>query len=172
MVDFATAQQMANRSSGAIPSDHPYLTTALAAASRLIRNECGWHIATAETLTVKSRSRHWGEIWIPAMQITAVTITTLDGVGHVLADDEFDPETGWTSWSGDRYTIEYTAGHTAIPADLTELTLQIVARSLGGLAPLGITREQSGGVSVTYSPPGFAEGERDKLAAYKLGRLP
>lgn len=176
---FATTSQMAERTRGAITAtSHPFLAQELAAATREIQKYCGWHIAPALDVVAISRSRHWREVWIPAMQISDVTITTLDGVDHVLDADDFDPNTGWTSWSGDRYTLTYTAGYLTVPEDLVSLTLQIAARALG--ATLGAVREQTLASSVTWSAtaPGVAGGavllahEKDSLAEYKLGRLP
>lgn len=176
---FATPTQMEQRTGGAITTTtHPFLAQELAAATREIQKHCGWHIAPALDVVHVSRSRHWRDIWVPAMQVSDVTITTLDDVDHVLDSSEFDPETGWTSWSGDRFTLAFTAGYLTVPEDLVTLTLQMAARALG--APLGIVREQAGSVSVSYSAtaPGVAGGvvllehEKTSLAAYTLGRLP
>ncbi len=173
MAAFATTTDMEQRSQGHITAtSHPFLQKELDAASRAIRDECGWHIATAETITRKVRSASRHAIWVPAMQITTVTITTLDDVAHVLPDDQFDPETGWTSWAGDRYTLTYTAGFTAVPEDLVTLTLELAAGALG--VSLGITREQAGAVSVTYARAGggLTEADKPRLAAYRIGRMP
>lgn len=176
---FASTAQMEQRSLGAITAtSHPFLEKELAAATREIQKYCRWHIFPVMDIAKVSRSRHWRDIWVPAMQISDVVITTLDEVDHVLAAEEFDPETGWTSWSGDRYTLTYTAGYIEVPEDLVTLTLQIAARALG--APLGFSREQAGSVSVTHSvvAPGVAGGdvlldhEKTSLAAYRIERLP
>ena len=173
MASFATPTDMEQRSQGAITATtHPFLQKELNAATRTIREYCGWHIAPAEAITRKNRSAFWDPIWIPAMEITAVTITTLDAVEHVLADDEFDPNTGWTTWSGDRYTLEYTAGFVTVPEDIVTLTLELAAGALG--ASLGLSREQAGGVSVTYARAGgtLTPDDKNRLAAYRIGRLP
>jgi hypothetical protein len=173
MASFATPTDMGQRSQGAITATtHPFVQQELDAATRTIRNECGWHIATVETLTRKRRSAFWEPIWIPAMEITAVKIITLDEVENILADDEFDPDTGWTSWSGDRYTLEYTAGFTTVPEDIVTLTLELAAGALG--MSLGISRAQAGGVSVTYARAGggLTADDKNRLAAYRIGRLP
>lgn len=176
---FATPTDMDDRTGGAITATtHPFLARELAAATREIQKYCGWHIAPALDVVQVSRSRHWREIWVPAMQISDVTITTLDDVEHVLDDSEFDPESGWTSWAGDRFSLAFTAGYLTVPEDLVTLTLQMAARALG--APLGLVREQAGSVSVSHSTtaPGVAGGvvllqhEKDSLATYRLGRLP
>lgn len=173
MVDFATPSQMADRTGGDIPATHPYLQVALSAASRLIRNDCRWHIATRETITSMRRGSRVEPVWLPAMQIESITGFVIDGVAHdaeTLAAVEFDPMTGWTNLSGRNWSVTYVCGFDTVPEDITDLTLQIVARSLG--SPLGISREQAGSVSVSYQPPGFMVGEKDQLAAYRIGVLP
>lgn len=173
MVPFATPQNMADRSQGAITEDtHPFLEQELAAASRAIRNECGWHIATPELITRRFRRPYWAPIVIPAMEITSASVTTPDGVTHVFTDEEFDPDTGWTSWSGDRYTLQYTAGFGDVPEDIVTLTLELAAGALG--ASLGLAREQAGGVSVTYARPSgtLSADDKNRVAAYRLGRMP
>lgn len=179
VVPFATPSQMEQRSRGAITAtSHPFLAQELAAATREIQKYCGWHIAPALEVVKTRRGRECEAIWIPAMQISDVTITTSDDVEHVLGDDEFDPETGWTSWSGDRYTLTFTAGFLTVPEDLVSLTLQVAARALG--SPLGAVREQTLVSSVLWSSTasGVAGGtvllphEKDALAEYRLGRLP
>jgi hypothetical protein len=158
MAAFATTTDMEQRSQGHITAtSHPFLQKELDAASRAIRDECGWHIATAETITRKVRSASRHAIWVPAMQITTVTITTLDDVAHVLPDDQFDPETGWTSWAGDRYTLTYTAGFTAVPEDLVTLTLELAAGALGASVPssaasIWLTTSASSACRVTVRP--------------------
>ncbi|SDQ04741.1 hypothetical protein, partial [Leucobacter chromiiresistens] len=63
-----------------------------------------------------------------------------------------------------------------VPADLVTLTLELAAGAL--ISPLGISREQAGGVSVTLNRtsnsllvgPGGADAAR--LEPYRLGVLP
>src|SRR5687768_14701311 len=103
---FASTAQMEQRSQGAITAaSHPFLEKELAAATREIQKYCRWHIAPVLDIELVSRSKFWHEIWVPAMQISDVVITTLDGVETTLASEDFDPATGWTSWSGDRFTL-------------------------------------------------------------------
>lgn len=49
---FANANQMGSRTQGAITSaTHPFLDDELVAATREIRDTCGWHIAPVKELT-------------------------------------------------------------------------------------------------------------------------
>ncbi|QTV79482.1 hypothetical protein [Microbacterium sp. NIBRBAC000506063] len=111
-------------------------------------------------------------VWLPAMQIEAIASVTIDGTTLTPANVDFDPDTGWTSLCGRRVNLTFTAGHEAIPEDLVTLTLELAAGALG--SPLGISREQAGAVSVTFTRTSGALQPADhaRLAAYKLGRLP
>lgn len=174
MEPFASAQLMEQRTQGEITSTtHVYLAQELAAASRAIRNYCRWHVATSETLTYKRVGRFEADVWLPAMEITSITKVTLDGVAWTNLDAvEFDGRTGWTNLRGRRVEVEYVAGYTEVPADIEMLTLELAAGGLG--TALNITREQAGGVAVTYSRSSGALSALDegRLVQYRLGRVP
>lgn len=179
---FATAQQMADRSGGAIPADHPFLAVALGAATREIRKFCRWHIAPSRTETAKLAATYGRPLWLPSAHVT--DIASIDNGGTPLTITNVDwsesGEIGYAHWVTGRRTVEvtFTHGYPTVPDDLVDLTLQVAARALG--SPLGIVREQAGAVSVTYSQAGFniaggtvlLEHERRQLAEYRLGRLP
>lgn len=169
---FATAQEMADRSQGAIPVNHPFLEKELKAATKTIRNACGWHIAKVETLTFERVGPFAEHVWLPAMAIASVTAATIDGTALVADSIEFDKMTGWTNLCGRRRSVTFTAGFADVPEDLVTLTLELAAGALG--SPTGITREQAGGVSVTYarSSGALQPADHDRLAAYKIGWLP
>ncbi len=179
---FATSEQMRQRSQGAITdSSHPFLDAELAAATRLIRDACRWHVAEQEELHLRKTWATRELVYIPAMQITAITAVTIGDVdwdADQLATVEFDPDTGWTNLCGRKVDITYTAGYPTVPEPLVTLTLQIAARALG--SPLGAVREQTLVSNVQWSAtaPGVAGGavilphELDTLTPYILGRLP
>lgn len=179
---FATKEQMASRTGGAITvSSHPFLEDELKAASKLIRNYCRWHVAPQETLRLRQYRRWAEDIWLPAMEIESVTKVTADGVvweQGAVDGVRFDRGSGQTSIRAAAVDIEFVAGFEEVPDDLVTLTLQVAARALG--SPLGLVREQAGTVSVTHSQSGFniaggdvlLDPEKDGLAAYRLGWLP
>lgn len=177
MEPFATPQDMADRTQGAITAtSHPFLQSELDAATRAIQNYCGWHIAPIEPHTY-THVRPWREhVWIPAMQIRSIDSATVDGQSVAPTDVTFDPDIGWTSLCACSVEVTYTSGFAEIPADLVQLTLALAAGGLG--ASLGQTREQAGGVSITFGRAGGAlqtePGSADAalLAPYRIGRLP
>lgn len=169
---FATKEQMGERSQGAIPATTPFLDNELAAATRTIRNYCRWHIAGAEQLTFRRSGPFREPVWLPAMQIVRLDEITIDGVTITPSTVEFDYDSGWTSLCGRIREVKFTAGFEEIPEDLVTLTLELAAGALG--SPLGISREQAGGVSVSYTRTSGAlqPADEDRLAAYRLGWLP
>lgn len=175
-VPFATPQMMEARTGGAIPATHTFLEQELAAASRAIRDYCGWHITGVEEVQHRRVRPYHDTVWLPAMQIESIVSAKINGGDVDPATVEFDPDTGWTSLCGRNVDITFRAGFEDPPETLVTLALALAAGALG--TPLGISREQAGGVSVTFSRtsgalqvgPGGADAAI--LAPYKLGVLP
>lgn len=176
MTSFASADDMANRTQGLItPVTHPFLNDELEAATDAIQAYCGWHIAARQAVTLIRRFPTCEQVWLPAMNVTEITAAKIDGItfdAEALEAIEFDPLTGWTSISGRAVSLTFNAGLDAVPADLKLLVLEMAAGALG--SPLGISREQAGGVSVTLERVGGGLSAEDmqRLTPYKLGRLP
>ncbi|WP_066041914.1 hypothetical protein [Herbiconiux solani] len=192
MKSFASKEQMADRSRGAIPADTPFLELSLRAASRLIRNSCGWHIAPVIQTVFRYREDTGGQLLLPSLHIASIDSLTSRGTPVDLDENPvtFDPDTGWSNTAGCDVAITFTHGYSIpdtnsdeddldeIPEDIVDLTLMIASRALG--APLGYTREQSGQRSVSHSltAQGVAGGtvllahEKDALAEYRIARLP
>lgn len=171
LTSFATPTEMGQRSSGEIPASHPFLQKELDAATRQIRNACRWHIAGVEQLRYRKVRPFSEAVWLPAMQIKSIDSGAIDAT-TIITPVEFDPEIGWTALCGRNIDITFTAGYEAVPEDLVTLTLELAAGALG--SPLGISREQAGTVSVTYTRTSGAlqASDHDRIAAYKLGWLP
>jgi len=181
MVDdaFADANQMANRTQGAITSaTHPFLDSELEAATREIRDACGWHVAPVKELTYTHNGPTPRRVFLPAMKITTLSEVTADGNTVDLAGVEFDENTGWTNIVACKVSVTFSAGFDEVPSNLVALALQMAARALG--SPLGATREQTLVSSVSWSlvAPGVSGGEaildheRSTLSAYTLGPIP
>lgn len=176
MESFATPAEMAERSQGAIAATHPFVQKELNAATAAIRNYCGWHIAGREQVEYRRNGPFSDAVWLPAMQIVTFDEGEINGATVDTDGVEFDSNTGWTNLCGRKVAVKFTAGFTTVPADLVTLTLELASGALA--SPLGVTREQAGGVSVTLARVSGAlqvhPGGDDvaRLAAYKLGRLP
>lgn len=179
---FASAQLMEDRSQGAITTEtHPYLEQELAAASRIIRDYCRWHVAPVMPVQHGRRGHGRESVWLRAMQIKSVDSVTVDGTdwdAELLDRVRVDPDVGWTNIEGRDVNVTFTAGYDPVPESIVSLTLQVAARALG--SPLGFVREQAGGVAVTHTQIGFNQAggvlllpaEESVLDEYRIGRLP
>jgi hypothetical protein len=169
VVAFATPQQLADRSQGAITvAAYPSVQLELDAATAAIQNACGWPIVRG-AMTFTRRSRIPSIVFLPAMQIVSVESVSVNGVDVDAASVEVDPNTGETNIYGRIVEVAYTAGFDPMPADIVQLTLEMAAIGLGSAT--GLEREQAGAVSLTYKQ--MAEAELSgRLAAYRLGWIP
>lgn len=169
MVAFATPELMDSRTSGAITvASHPSLARELDAATQAIVNACGWGIRLA-SYTYTRRARIPTVVFLPAMQIVSVDTVRVNGVTIDPLTVEVDPGTGETNLYGRSIDVTYTAGFDPIPADLEQLTLDMVAAGLN--TATGLVREQAGAVSLSYKE--FAEAElHGRLSAYVIGWIP
>lgn len=150
----------------------------LSAAEAAVRAYCGWHIAPVifEEMVLDGNGAH--SLPIPSLRVVNITAATNGGVvmdpltlewsqaGFLRADG------CWTSrLRGVRLTVEH--GFDAVP-DVVEIIRAIAGRA--SLSPSGITREQAGQVSVSFSmvAPGVAGGivlmdhERVMLDRYRI----
>jgi hypothetical protein len=175
---FAKPEDMEERTEGIIPATRPFLDTALAAASRAIRDYCGWHIAPVVEQVQYVGGRD--AVFLPTRRIAALVSVVNDGTTLDAGALDFDEDTGQVfgpRWSTRRrgLVITYRHGLDEVPSFLQDLTLQIAARALG--SPLGVIREQSLASSITWTATaaGVAGGtvlmqhEQEALAAYRVG---
>lgn len=179
---FATAAQMAERSQGAIPANTPFLEGSLLAATSLIREYCGWRIADQASEVIWLDDLGGPILALPSLCVVSVDEIKLDGEVIDSATLRWLPDgrllEAYRVPVARALQVTMTHGFAAVPAGLVDLTLQMAARAIG--SPLGIVREAAGGVSVTYSQPGFnvAGGtvllphEKAQLVPYRLGWMP
>jgi hypothetical protein len=169
---FATVADMEERSRGAITAaTHPFLQRELDAASRAIRNACGWHIAPKTTLKFTRVSRMPSIVFLPAMQIASVDAVWLNGYETDLSLVEWDRDSGETNIYARAVEIDYLAGYETVPEDLVVLTLELAS---GALGTDNILREQGGAVAVTYARTSgsLLRDDFTRLDPYRIQRLP
>lgn len=133
----------------------------LDAVSDDVRDYCGWHIAPSvtETLTVDGSG---GEVLgLPTLHLTAVASIAedgedldVDGVEWSQAGYLRKPYSRWTAKLRG-VTAEVTHGYDTTPPGLLALVCDMALARL--TVPVGVSREQSGGESVTYAAPGEAD---------------
>lgn len=153
----------------------------LAAASDVIRSECGWHIAPVIDDQIVTGGPYAHLLFLPTLRLVELLSLTSDGDTVDLADVRWSDngvlEGHWSHRRGS-VTVNFRHGYDQVPAGMKALACAVAARA--ALSPTGITREQVGSVSVTYSQtaPGVAGGitllehEKSYLARYSLPPRP
>lgn len=177
MASFASTADMAARSNGAIPADRPFLQKALDAASARIRNYCGWHISTVESVEdLRVRATPGQVLWLPTTYLTAIDAISINGVlldevALAAVDFSADGRVDFTAWAAPTL-ISFTHGYTSHPDDLVALTLELATGELQSAG--GAIREQSLTSSVTWARASGRLTDNDKadLAIYKIGYQP
>lgn len=154
----------------------------LNAAEGAVRAYCGWHIAPVITEDIVLDGSGANHVLLPSLQVVDITAATnagteLDPLGLEWSEAGMVRLPGsWTSrLRGVRMTV--THGFESVP-DVAEIVRAIAARASS--APAGVTREQAGQVSISFSStaPGVSGGavlmdhERLMLDRYRIfGRL-
>lgn len=181
---FASAQQMDDRTEGAISKDRPFLGYALDVASQMIRDHCGWVVGPVTTDTLYLDGPGSRLLVLPSLRVVEVTAVRQAGRPLDLTGLRISRSTGMIR-TASPLTDEYGAievdlrhGYDTVPEPIVDLTLQMAARALG--SPLGVVREQSLVANVTWSTTaaGVAGGtvilehELAALAPYTIGPQP
>jgi hypothetical protein len=154
----------------------PFSDALVDAAVSAVRGEAGWHIAPAVTETVVVESDGGAYLFLPTLQLTAVTAV------RNVTDEDATPTTvtGWRShntarfragllhrpagWARGVFEVDITHGYAACPDDLLPVLAEVArAFAAGGRA----IQESRGPYSVTW--------QRDNstaLAKYKIPARP
>jgi hypothetical protein len=153
---LATPAELAAYSQGSISATDPAAQAALDGASAAVRAYCGWHIYPAITETLILDGPGGRVLGLPSRHVTAVTAIS-QAASSVAATSYKWSALGdiqrkdWCNWSTDYRDIEVTLthGYTAVPADIRQALLAIVARGMS--SPTGATREQTLTSSITWA---------------------
>lgn len=153
---LATAESLDNFTGGQLPADDPRVPALLDGASAAVRRYCRWHIAPVleETLTVDGPG---GDVLLlPTGRLLSLVEVT-DGGRQVPVSSLDVSAAGMIGrpaghWSGrfGAVTARVRHGHdlAAVP-DVAQIVRQVVANALS--SPMGVTREQAGAISVSWS---------------------
>lgn len=135
----------------------------LDAASEAVRDYCGWHIAPVVTETVTVDGSGAAIQGLPTLMLLNLVSISNDGTDLDVADVE------WSANGTMRYcwwtaklrgvVAEIEHGYEETPAVVVALICEMVLR--GAVVPVGVTREQSGGESVTWSPDNVYLSDRE-----------
>lgn len=133
---------------------------ALSAASSLVRSYCGWHVTPVLNCKAEGMTARSAVLRLPALRVESVSSVTEDGAELDASAYQWRREGllrkaygRWTpSWGG--ITVEYSAGVPECP-DASRICVQLAANAL---APMGVSQESAGGVSITYNKDSSGQG--------------
>lgn len=180
MVDaFISKEELSLATAGKILAEDPRVPLLIKGVSDGIRRYCGWHVfpVIKETILLDSHGGRW--LKLPSLNVKSISALKIN-------DTLIDPAS--YSWSkrglihlksgrfpDDYQRVEVTFEHGFDNgSDLKQVAIQIITNALA--SPMGVTREQAGSLSVSWSStaPGVSGGlsilERDKalLDQYRL----
>lgn len=144
---------------------------AISAALAAVQSYCGWHIAPSATATVSVWSSDGCSVFLPTMNLTAVTTVTQDAV--VLGSTTYTFESygvirrtsGNAFGTSTRVTVAFTHGYATMPKDAADVVLALAQRSISDTR--GMVSKTIGPFSENYGPQ-LGQAEKDRLAPYCL----
>lgn len=149
-------------------------------AESLVRGFCGWHIAPSRTSQTYS-VRTWGErqIFLPSMQVTAITSITEAGESLTTDDYRWSAPSGVIHragrWARDELVIvTYTHGYSTVPPAVTAVVQAVAQRAVSN--PGSMLQEQAGPFAQRASLTGpnqsaalsLLDSEKDALRPYRV----
>lgn len=150
----------------------PFPADVLTAAGEVVRTVCHWHIAPSVTATVKLDSDGGNYLFLPTLNLTAVTEVrdTSGSSPVVLTDVKF--EKNGTLYRKFRFPhgvqsveVDFTHGYAACPTDL----LPIVAAAARTSGDSRLPRQQSlGSASISYETASQATNAQKVLDSYTI----
>ena len=195
--DLLNAQEFVNFTNGKFAINDKRIASNIPAASKTIRNYCGWHVAPDLVCETIYRVADLRDAFVGPDLLVQLPATHVTGIGKILLDvrmnegewegelaDDYDLDTSngvlriYDVGYRDRKSkifIQYSAGYplNQIP-DIKELASNLVTHAVTN--PYGVNSEAAGGVSVSYSAiwSGAANSttltadSRELLSAYKV----
>lgn len=152
LVDVETYRAL----SGSAASDEQ-IEAALSAASSLVRTYCGWHVSPVAKCEAVMTARS-AVLRLPALRVESVESVAEDGqevTAYEWRREGLIRKTcgRWTPrWGG--ITVDYSAGVPECP-ELSRVCVQLTANAL---APMGVSQESAGGVSISYNRDSSGQG--------------
>lgn len=150
---LVTPDDFAAWTGGRVPSTDPRVATLLDGATAAVRRYCGWHIAPPMEETIILDGEGGRLVTLPTLHVTDVT--EVKAGGQVLDVDRYDwSRLGNIELRGGRWPRRYrsvevtlTHGFPSAP-DISQIIKQVCASAIS--SPMGATREQAGGLSVSW----------------------
>lgn len=169
---LATPEQLAEATGQQVPASDPRVLPLLNGASAAVRKYCRWHVAPVleESLTVDGPGS--SVVHLPTARLLSLVEVSNDGQPVPVAALDVSRagmiERRGGCWSSRFSGVSARVRHgydLAAVADISQIVVQVVSNALA--SPMGVTREQAGAMSVSWSmtAPNVAGGlsllERD-----------
>lgn len=177
MEPLVTAEELVERSGGKVSEQ---LAAKYApAVSAMIRGLCGWHVAPIIEETVHLGPPHAGPLHVPSLQLLEVFSVTVAGRAvPVRSWNRYGVVNCAEFWSNDDAVVTIKHGFKETPPEIVDLASLAALRAAS--SPLGVTREQLGAHSVSFTLTGqqssgslvVLESEMSILAPYMLPGVP
>lgn len=178
MEPLLTSENISVATGGKILASDPRLPDLIGGVTAAIRRYCGWHVGPVieETVTLDSAGGSW--LKLPSLQVVEVSSVKVNG-------QEIKDRFRWSRqglirlksgcFPDDYGCVEVTFRHGFEDVSLVrQVAVQVIVNALS--SPLGVTREQAGQVSISWSQtaPGVSGGisllqrDLDILDSYRL----
>lgn len=188
MQPLATVEEISAASGGAWPVEAKAVARICQAANQQVRSYCGWHIFPRVKQEIILDGEGTSTILLPSLlvhDVEEVAIRSRPSTSQ--AGEEYEP-IGEYEWSkigllrrhGAGFPARYRSirvvldhGYEEVPADIAQVVIELALTALA--APAGITREQTGAISVSYGARAgsiqFSHSQLATLAKYvAIGR--
>lgn len=150
-------------------------TQALDAAREAVRTYCRWHIAPSVSATSTVWSLAGAAVWLPTMDLTAVTSVTQDAVVVASSTYTFESYGVIRRSYGNIFntltpvTVVYTHGYATMPDDVAAVILGLAQRYISDNRGLVARPGTSSGATFveTYGPT-LTDGDKDRLSPFVL----
>lgn len=177
MEPLVTAAQLVERSGGKISTE--VAAQYAPAVSAMIRGLCGWHVAPVIDDEVWIGPPHAGPLHAPTLQLIEVKSLSVGGRPlQVRSWNRYGVINCEQFWSNDDVVAVIRHGFEKVPPEIVNLASLAALRAAS--SPLGVTREQLGAHSVSFTLTGqqssgslvVLESEMSMLAPYMLPGVP
>lgn len=179
MADFAQAVDLAAWLDKDVQTDRA--NVAVLAATELIRDHCGWHIAPEQTVTLTLDGNSAGVLALPTLRLVDVVSVTVGGVLYEPTVYQWSAVGFLRVYGGydlRSVEVEITHGYDGVPDIVSSVCLTVAARAY--VSPEGYVQERFGGSGVTpsQSSPNVAGGfvllphEKAALYRYTIPAMP
>ena len=174
-----TVAEFCARTNGAVSESDPRVQPLIDAVTAAVRRWCGWHVSPSVDDVMVLDGEGGRSLTLPTLHVTEVKGLVVDG--STIDPVDFDwSESGQIMLRCGQFPDRYRSVRVTVRhgfdsvSDVTQVVQQVAANAVS--SALGATREQAGGVSITWAltAPNVSGGvsllarDLESLSAYRL----